>query len=80
MTEKHKNDIITAKGSDSMSPQSKAHIKASYKWNQKTYDKLNINVKKGERERIKAYAESKGLSLNAYVTGLIYKDMGVEKE
>ena len=63
-----------------MSPQTKAHIKAAAKYNQKTYDKLQINVKKGEREKIKAYAESKGLSLNAYVTGLIYKDMGVEKE
>ena len=58
-----------------MSPQTKAHIKAAAKYNQKTYDKLQINVKKGEREKIKAYAESKGLSLNAYVTGLIYKDM-----
>lgn len=63
-----------------MSPQSKAHIKASNKYNAKTYERLNILVKKGERERIKAYAESKGLSLNAYVTGLIYKDMGEENK
>lgn len=63
-----------------MSPQTKAHIKAAAKYNQKTYDKLQINVKKGEREKIKAYAESKGLSLNAYVTGLIYKDMGEENK
>jgi len=63
-----------------MSPQSKAHIKASNKYNTKAYDRININVKKGEREKIKAYAESKGKSLNTYVTGLIYKDMGVEKE
>ncbi len=63
-----------------MSPQSKAHIKASDKYNKKNYDQVNINVKKGEREKIKAHAESKGLSLNAYITGLIYKDMGVEKE
>ena len=63
-----------------MSPQTKAHIKAAAKYNQKTYDKININVKKGEREKIKAYAEAKGMSLNAYVTGLIYKDMESEKE
>ena len=74
------NDIIKAKGSDIMSPQSKAHIKASNKYNAKTYERLNILVKKGERERIKAYAEAKGMSLNAYVTGLIYKDMEKEKE
>lgn len=63
-----------------MSPQSKAHQKASNKYQAKAYDRMNLLVKKGEREKIKAYAESKGLSLNAYVTGLIYKDMGVEKE
>ena len=63
-----------------MSPQSKAHQKASNKYQSKAYDRMNLIVKKGEREKIKAYAESKGLSLNAYVTGLIYKDMGSEKE
>ena len=58
-----------------MSPQSKAHIRASDKYNKKTYDQINFNVKKGDRERITAHAESKGMSLNAYITGLIYKDM-----
>ena len=58
-----------------MSPQSKAHIKASNKYNTKTYDRINVNVKKGEREKIKAYAESKGMSLNAYICNLIEKDM-----
>lgn len=63
-----------------MSPQSKAHQKASNKYQAKAYDRMNLLVKKGEREKIKAYAESKGLSLNAYVTGLIYKDMESENE
>lgn len=63
-----------------MSPQSKAHQKASNKYQAKAYDRMNLLVKKGERERIKAYAEAKGMSLNAYVTGLIYKDMESEKE
>lgn len=58
-----------------MSPQSKAHIKASNKYNQKAYDRININVKKGRREEIKAYAESKGKSLNQYIIDLIEKDM-----
>ena len=39
------------------------------------YDRLNILVPKGEREKIKAVADRKGLSLNAYVTELIYKDI-----
>ena len=58
-----------------MSPQTKAHIKASNKYNQKAYDRININVKKGRREEIKAYAESKGKSLNQYILDLIEKDM-----
>lgn len=63
-----------------MSPQTKAHMKASQRYNEKAYDQINFNVRKGEREKIKAYAESKGKSLNAYITELIYKDMESEKE
>lgn len=63
-----------------MSPQSKAHIKASDKYNKNNYETALIRFKKGEKEKIKAYAEAKGMSLNAYVTGLIYKDMESEKE
>lgn len=59
-----------------MSPQTKAHIKASNKYNQKAYDRININVKKGRREEIKAFAESKGKSLNQYIVDLINADMG----
>lgn len=55
--------------------QSKAHQKASNKYNAKAYDRINVNVKKGERDKIKAYAESKGLSLNAYINKLIADDM-----
>jgi len=63
-----------------MSPQSKAHIKASDRYNKKTYDQINFNVKKGEREKIKNRAESKGMSLNAYICSLIEKDMKESKE
>ncbi|MBQ8966271.1 toxin-antitoxin system HicB family antitoxin [Ruminococcus sp.] len=45
------------------------------KWNAKTYDQLRVNVKKGEREKIKAHAEAQGLSLNAYINKLIAEDM-----
>lgn len=44
-------------------------------WNAKNYDQLRVNVKKGEREKIKAHAESLGMSLNAYVNKLIAEDM-----
>lgn len=46
------------------------------KWNAKNYDQLRVNVKKGQREQIQAYAESKGMSLNGYINKLIADDMG----
>ena len=36
---------------------------------------MKIIVKKGEREKIKAHAESKGMSLNGYINALIAADM-----
>ena len=38
-------------------------------------DRITIGVPKGEKERYKTYAESKGMSLNAYVVKLIEDDM-----
>jgi len=45
------------------------------KWNANNYDQLRVLVKKGEKDIIKAYAESKGMSLNGYVNKLIKDDM-----
>lgn len=56
-------------------PASKAQQKATNKYIKKAYDRLNIVVPKGERERIKEYATSKGESLNSYVYNLIKEDM-----
>lgn len=56
--------------------QSKAHSIASNKYNAKAYDRLAIQVFKGQREQIKAYAESHGESLNRYINRLIAQDMG----
>lgn len=56
--------------------QSKAHSIASNKYNAKAYDRLAIQVFKGQREQIKAYAESHGESLNGYINRLITQDMG----
>ena len=50
--------------------------KAKNKYASKTYDRIALLVKKGDREKIKAHAESKGMSLNAYINMLIDKDMG----
>ncbi len=52
-----------------------ASNKAVQKYNKNNYDDLRIRVKKGEAEKIKAHAESKGLSLNGYINKLIQNDM-----
>lgn len=41
----------------------------------KAYDRINLTVPKGEKEKIKAYAESKGKSVNGYINDLIQEDM-----
>ena len=54
---------------------SEAKKKANRKYNEKAYDQLKIVVKKGEKDIIKAYAESIGKSLNGYINELIISDM-----
>lgn len=50
-----------------MPKNSEAKIRANNKWNSKTYDDMKLRVKKGERDRLKAYADSQGMSLNNFV-------------
>lgn len=38
-------------------------------------DKLTLNLPAGDKERYKAYAESKGMSLTALIVELIEEDM-----
>lgn len=52
-----------------------SRTKANDKYNKKAYDRFLVTVKKGEQDKIKAYAESKGLSLNGYINKLIAEDM-----
>ena len=56
-------------------PISESRKRANEKYNAKAYDQVKIIVKKGEREKIKAHAESKGMSLNGYINALIDADM-----
>lgn len=44
-------------------------------YNEKAYDRISLVVKKGRREELKAYAESKGISINGYINKLIDEDM-----
>lgn len=41
----------------------------------KTYDRINLVVKKGEKEKIQQFAKQCGESLTAYINRLIREDM-----
>lgn len=41
----------------------------------KTYDRINLTVPKGEKDKIKAYAESKGESVNGFIYRAIQEAM-----
>ena len=59
---------------------SEARKKANKKWNDANmkdkYDRIQLVVPKGERERIKMFAKEQGKSLNNWVYELICKEMG----
>ena len=48
---------------------------AKNKYNAKAYDRIALQVKKGQREIRRTYAERKGMSLNGYINMLIENDM-----
>ena len=50
---------------------SKSQIAATKKYNNKSYDNINFTVKKGDRNNIKAHAESQGESLNGFINRAI---------
>lgn len=49
--------------------------KATNKYMAEKRDKLNLNFPKGAKEKYRAYAESKGMSLTALFVQLIEEDM-----
>ena len=54
-------------------PRTSSKVKNRY--NKKTYDNILLVVKKGEKELIKAFAESRGMSLNGFITSLVREEM-----
>lgn len=52
-----------------------AQTRAKNKYNAKVYDSLRIVVPKGKKDIIKAYAESKGKSINGFVNEAIDEKM-----
>ena len=45
------------------------------KWNEKAYDRINLTVPKGKKDKIKEYAESKGESVNGFINRAIDETM-----
>lgn len=53
--------------------------KVTNRYQQKNYDRITILVKKGDKERIKRYAEEHGQSVNSFITELIQRKMNEEQ-
>ena len=56
-----------------------AQKKANAKYIAKAYDRIELKVKKGCKDLIKAHAESKGESINGFVNRAINETMEREK-
>lgn len=56
----------------------KAHLAGNKRYLEKL-DHITIRVQGGTKEKIKAHAQQKGMSLNAYIVDLIERDMDVKK-
>lgn len=41
------------------------------KWNEKAYDRINLTVSKGKKDKIKEHAESRGESVNGFINRAI---------
>lgn len=52
-------------------PVSEAQKKATAKYSLKAYDRVELKVKKGKKETIKAHAEQQGESLNGFINRAI---------
>ncbi len=60
-------------------PASKAQQKAVAKYMKNNYDELKVRVPKGEKEKIKAHAESRGESVNGFVKRAVDETMERDK-
>ena len=53
----------------------KAQTRASNKYAAKAYDRIALQGKKGEKDKIKAHAESRSESLNGFINRAISETM-----
>lgn len=49
--------------------------RAIEKYKKKTYDRIELLVYKGEKKRIRDFAEQRGKSVNSFITDLIREEM-----
>ncbi len=59
---------------------SNAQQEATARYNKKTYDRIEVIVKKGRRQIIKDFAASQGKSLNRFICDAIEYQMNLAKE
>ena len=59
---------------------SDAQKEATARYNKKTYDRIDVIVKKGQRQLIKDFAASQGKSLNGFICEAIYEKMNRENK
>ena len=57
---------------------SKAQQRAVNKYMKENYDRVNLTLPKGKKDAVKAHAESRGESLNAFISRAI--DEAMERE
>ena len=58
----------------------KASAASKNKWNAKAYDRINLTVQKGEKDKIRAHAESMGESVNGFIQRAIYQAIEKDRE
>ena len=52
---------------------------ATARYNKKAYDRINVIVKKGQRQIIKDFAAAQGKSLNRFICDAIQEQMNKDK-
>jgi len=58
---------------------SEAQKRATLKYREKNYARINLDLKKEKKEVYKAQAEKRGMSLNAYIVHLIEQDIAKDQ-
>ena len=63
-----------------MAPASKAQQKAVNKYMKENYDRVNLTMPKGKKEKVQAHAEAHGQSVNGFINSAIDEKMERDTE